>query len=321
MKKLPEYFAIKHKKKDPRWKQYIAYLNKRFGVDLDGTSESYPYYGYGGSTQYMDMYHTIPSGFSKHVTVLTLDEFFDIIEPKTLPTHWAIRPTNETEGAAILTWFNANGERTYLPGGEQNYYWHFPAYEPTNHCLMSRIHNDNYTQITFAEFQEHVLKENPNKSQPMKNTTVKKSELEQIHNVACSTWKNKIAELTLRNPFGELVELTQTEVDEMFDAATSSQLPVLNKIFGKRERIDFDKIKMGSKVMIQRTGQHCTGIDAIDLKEPVDVVFYKTPHLIDGYNKFSLNSSHSSYCTFHQNGKFVLFSSDSNVEYITKVVE
>ena len=322
MKKLPEYFAIKRNAEDPRWDEYIKYLNKRFGVSLGGTSQSYPYYGYGGSDDYMSMYHTIPSGFSKHVTVLTLDEFFDIIEPKTLPTYWVICPTNETESTSVLAWFNANGERKYIPGDEQNYYWHFPAYEPTNHCLRWRIFDSTYTEITFAEFQEHVLKETHIKTQPMTKTyQVKKAELEQIHHVACGDWKTRIAELTLRNPFGELVELTQTEVDEMFDAATSSQLPVLYKIFGEREKIDFDRIKMGSKVMIQYTGQHCTGIDAIDLKEPVDVVFYKTPHLIDRYNKFSLNSSHSSYCTFHQNGKFILFSSDSNIDYITKVVK
>jgi hypothetical protein len=170
-------------------------------------------------------------------TEITTEQFERLVlklEPKTLPTHWVIRPTNETEGAAVLTWFNANGERIYGRGDEQSYYWHFPAYEPTNHCLISRIHNDNYTEITFAEFQEHVLKENPNKSQPMTKThQVKKAELEQIHNVACSTWKSKIAELTLRNPFGDRVELTQTEVDEMFTAATESQRPVLVGVFGE----------------------------------------------------------------------------------------
>jgi hypothetical protein len=308
MKKLPEYFAIKRNAEDPRWDEYIKYLNKRFGVDLDGTSESYPYYGYGGPGDYMDMYHTSPSGFSKHVTVLTLDEFFDIIDGFIFPEKWCIKDRLSPE---VTKYFNENGTSHYT--GTTNQIFHYPAYNGM--CLHSSK-LAGYTEITIDQFKKYVLKQDT-----MKNTTVKKSELEQIHNVACSTWKSKIAELTLRNPFGELVELTQTEVDEMFAAATESQLPVLNKIFGKRERIDFDKIKMGSKVMIQRTGQHCTGIDAIDLKEPVDVVFYKTPHLIDGSNQFKTDGSHSSYCTFHQNGKFVLFSSDSNVDYITKVVE
>jgi hypothetical protein len=309
MKKLPEYFAIKRNTEDPRWDEYIKYLNKRFGVSLDGTSTLYPYYGYGGPGDYMDMYHTSPSGFSKHVSVLTLDEFFDIIDGFILPEKWCIKTTNEN--IDILGNWRDDGP---LHHGHIGWYLHTPM-NNKNGYNQERKEND-YTEITFEQFKKYVLKQDT-----MKNTTVKKSELEQIHNVACSTWKSKIAELTLRNPFGELVELTQTEVDEMFDAATASQLPVLYKIFGEREKIDFDRIKMGSKVMIQRTGQHCTGIDAIDLKEPVDVVFYKTPHLIDGSNQFKTDGSHYSYCTFHQNGKFILFSSDSNIEYITKVVE
>jgi hypothetical protein len=280
MKKLPEYFAIKRKKKDPRWKQYIAYLNGRFGVSLDGTSQTYPWYGYGGSADYMSMYESNPANFSNPVTVLTLDEFFDIIEPKTLPTHWVIRPTNETESAAVLTWFNANGERKYEPGCEQDYYWHFPAYEPTNHCLMSRIHNDNYTQITFAEFQEHVLKEKPNKSQPMTNITVKKtvkkSELEQIHNVACSTWKSKIAELTLRNPFGELIELTQTEVDEMFAAATESQRRTLVGVFGEpTNAVDLSNDEVDGLGMYRRNGHEDNALIAVRSRgEYRDKAFY-----------------------------------------------
>ena len=276
MKKLPEYFAIKRKKKDPRWEQYIAYLNKRFGVSLEGTSESYPYYGYGGSRDHFSMYQASSSRFANPVTVLTLDEFFDVIEPKTLPTHWVIRPTNETESAAVLTWFNANGERKYEPGAEQSYYWHFPAYEPTSHCLMSRIHNDNYTQITFAEFQEHVLKENPNKSQPMTNITVKKSELEQIHSVACSTWKSKIAELTLRNPFGELIELTQTEVDEMFAAATESQTAVLVSVFGKPTKgVDLSNDEVYGLEMYRRNGHEDNTLIAVRSRgEYRDTAFY-----------------------------------------------
>jgi hypothetical protein len=256
MKKLPEYFAIKRKAKDPRWKQYIAYLNKRFGVSLDGVSQTYPYYGYGGSTHYTDMYEAKPSHFINTITVLTLDEFFDIIEPKTLPTHWVIRPTNEMESAAVLTWFNANGERKYGPGREQDYYWHFPAYEPTNHCLMSRIHKDNYTEITFAEFQEHVLKETHIKTQPMTKTyQVKKAELEQIHGVACGEWKTRIAELTLRNPFGDCIELTQTEVDNMFAAATESQRPVLVGVFGEpNTEIDLSNASFDGLLLFERAG-------------------------------------------------------------------
>jgi hypothetical protein len=151
--------------------------------------------------------------------------------------------------------------------------------------------------------------------------TIKKSLLKEIHDIACHTWKEIILGYAARDAFGDTVELTAREVDGMFDAATKEQLPVLNKIFGEREeKIDFDKIKTGSKVMLTYTGLHCGGIEKIDLKEPVDVVFYRTEHLIDGNGRFSNVGVGGSYCTFHQKSKFVLFDA-SRLDYIVKVIE
>lgn len=59
-------------------------------------------------------------------------------------------------------------------------------------------------------------------------------ELKKIHDVACSTWQGKITALANRNPFGDSVELTQHEIDEMFKAADSKQKIVLEEVFGKQ---------------------------------------------------------------------------------------
>jgi hypothetical protein len=66
--------------------------------------------------------------------------------------------------------------------------------------------------------------------------TIKKSELEKIHNVACSTWQVKIKEMANRNPFGDSVELTQEEIDIMFRASSVSQTEVLEEVFGKQNK-------------------------------------------------------------------------------------
>ena len=144
-----------------------------------------------------------------------------------------------------------------------------------------------------------------------------------IHNVACSTWKTIILEEYIRkvNPHDGMIEVTEEQIDKMFNAATPTQVPVLEEVFGKRKKeIDWDKIKTGSKVMIQNTGQHCSGED-INLSLPVDVVFWKTPHLINGEGKFYVRGALSSYCTFHQNGNYALFSSEENADYVTEVVK
>lgn len=241
-----------------------------------------------------------------------------------LPEKWAVRPKFGKEGAAVLEWFNTNGERHYERGGEDQYYWHFPAYENRNHCLMDRIINSDYVEITFEQFETHVLNRKPIKEEKMENTIrVYKSDLEKIHAVACDMWKKKIIELANRTPFRNEVELTQTEVDEMFKAATSSQRTVLVNIFGEPKKpIDFDRIKTASKVMITRSGNHCSGFDNIDASRPVNVIFYKTPYYINPTNwVFKPEGLYSSYCTFEQGGNFVLFSAHKEIDFITEVIE
>ena len=46
-------------------------------------------------------------------------------------------------------------------------------------------------------------------------TTIKKSELEKIHNIACSDWKKRIVDYTKRNPFGDEIEFTEKEIKEI----------------------------------------------------------------------------------------------------------
>ena len=277
MRKLPEYFAIKRKKKDPRWKQYIAYLNGRFEVSLDGTSNLYPYYGYGGSDDHLSMYHSNPASFLNTVTVMTLDEFFECFfgsntsqdANSTFPAKWCIK---DGLSDSVTEFFNENGTSQY--SGDTDGLFHYPAYH--GKCLHNNI-LAGYTEISLAEFREHVLNNNQKTNNTMSKTyQVKKAELEQIHNVACSTWKSKIAELTLRNPFGQLIELTQMEVDEMFAAATESQLPVLVGVFGEpTNAIDLSSNQVDGLELFKRDGTTMSTLIAVRLSgEMKNKAFY-----------------------------------------------
>jgi hypothetical protein len=79
--------------------------------------------------------------------------------------------------------------------------------------------------------------------------TVSKENLKKIHDIACGSWQAKIIEYASSNPFGNYVELTSNEVDVMFTAATTDQLPVLEEIFGKRqEELDFRNKSVAGKI-------------------------------------------------------------------------
>lgn len=88
-----------------------------------------------------------------------------------------------------------------------------------------------------------------------------------------------------------------------------------------KEKIDYEKIKTGSVVMIRDTGCRCGEINHVDLTKPFDVVFFKTLHRIISDGEFRTSpTKYPFYTTFHQDGKYVLFSARRGVDYITKVI-
>jgi hypothetical protein len=89
------------------------------------------------------------------------------------------------------------------------------------------------TRCTLSELEE-ILKGETVKQNNMKTNTISRTDLGKIHNIACPTWKTKLEKLGSRSPFSGTIELTQSEVDEMFKAATSDQRPVLVNIFGEQ---------------------------------------------------------------------------------------
>lgn len=65
----------------------------------------------------------------------------------------------------------------------------------------------------------------------MKSQKITKENLKAIYDVACSGWKTKIEQYAIKNPFSNEVELTNTEIEEMFNASDDKQKKVLLKFF------------------------------------------------------------------------------------------
>jgi hypothetical protein len=188
--------------------------------------------------------------------------------------------------------------------------------------------SDDYRRQVFNEwdadkFLEYCGIETETKTENNMKTIITAQELLEIHKIACISWKEAIKIKYFPRINGvQTIVFSQDEVNEMFKAANPSQMAVLEKIFGKQVKpIEWDRIKTGSQVMIERTGEHCGGIHNMDLTKPVDVIFYKTPHFITHNNNFGMKGYDSHYCTFHQGGKYVLFAAHENTDYITKVIK
>lgn len=67
----------------------------------------------------------------------------------------------------------------------------------------------------------------------MSKQTITRDNLKKIYDVACTGWKTTIQEYTSRNPFQAEIELTQSEIDEMFKASDAKQRSILEQFFTK----------------------------------------------------------------------------------------
>lgn len=76
----------------------------------------------------------------------------------------------------------------------------------------------------------------------MENYTITRDNLKQIYDVACDGWKNKLQNFATRTPFQDDIELSQAEVDSMFEASDAKQTKILSKFF-KRPVSLTEKIK------------------------------------------------------------------------------
>lgn len=247
-----------------------------------------------------------------------------------LPEKWCVEITDENR-EVLLSW--ARKQPNYI----RAYEIHFRS----GNTLLSKHPVDNsylyvdkpsvflkeerqYKQITFEQFQQYVLKQEPIKQmKKYKNYTVPATDVLKIRAIACRTWKDNLTGYLREMDDNNNVTFSEEQIDAMFNAATDTQRPVLVEIFGEPAKaIEWDRIKTGSKVMIEYTGQSCGNLfEGIDFSQPVDVVFLKTPHRICPDGRFFSSGVHPSYCTFHQKGKYVLFAAHKNVDYITEVIE
>jgi hypothetical protein len=153
-----------------------------------------------------------------------------------LPEYWVVRQDLTNPGwKKVIEYLNAKSGYGWF-GHAYNYYGTEPNCAKGVNCYdeISQFLN-NPTLLTIEEF----LRLTNQKSETM--VTIKRKELQKIHDIACDGWKQRIANIAKDQPFGD-IKLSQAKVDKMFKAATPKQLPVLEKIFDKRVTLDMDAI-------------------------------------------------------------------------------
>ncbi len=163
--------------------------------------------------------------FIRHATPQEIEK----VEGFKLPEVWHLAVTKEnistleewrTSGSMFNGGYILSGNHPSLP----SYYKYHIGYK-VSHAPS------NSTEITFEQFKKYVLKET--NTTVMKAFPITRSQFQSIYDIACSTWKNKIASMVQEKlgTFGTECELDYETVKSMFDAASVTQKETLVKIF------------------------------------------------------------------------------------------
>lgn len=204
--------------------------------------------------------------------------FKDQVEPVELPKSFACKNTNQELWDKYITWLNKTYDQSF--SGVSRVY---PYYGITRGGIL--ICDDKLTcfdVILDLEEWDEIVNGNSKIENKMEIT---REQLKSIHDVACDGWKKRIEKYAERNPFGNTIEFTQGEINEMFFAATDNQVPILESIFGKQQKeLDFISNNIEFKV---------DGIDVFgDRHVSVTSAFISLPDEIDEKNGFYLNPNY-----------------------------
>ena len=152
-KELPQYFLVRKDDSTSLWDKYIKWLNNKYDENWGG--KTYDYYGFVGDIGYNGTAGTnYPNNWMNNPTLLTLEEWDSIVnqEQFILPEKWYVKYSKEAHD-----WIKQNAEMNGNNIPKSKYYY-YPCDTFKNN--YSGYIPGGYTEITFNQFKQYVLKEN-----------------------------------------------------------------------------------------------------------------------------------------------------------------
>ena len=200
-----------------------------------------------------------------------------------LPKYWVVKQeTDNPNWEKVIDYINNTYNMSWL-GALTNYYYGYTGHSKhngTDSGICLSLFKNNPTVLTIEAFMELTNQ----KSETI--VTIKREQLQEIHDIACDTWKQIITNIASGQPFGD-IELSKSLVDEMFKAATPIQLPVLVNIFGKqREELDL-RVALDVKV----DGLSLFG--GLETSHTEAFIVLPSPFSKEDRNKFYLNPNYN----------------------------
>jgi hypothetical protein len=266
---LPESFSVKRCDDGIKWGKYIQWLTKKCGKKLDGSSYKY----YGLKTTGVCFNGGIGFGNKIVGTEIHIDDMIkhiDYMEYMESQQHINGGEQFHKESQLIVKMDKILKEEEFdLTTNEGRLAYarqHYPI--GTKYVPLSDS-GQAYDGIEISEYKPRIwvndwdstngikvgrvgliYHEKSNKWAEIIMDTQKLSRqgLKEIHSIACSSWKITLEGWGSRNPLEDYIELTQEEVNNMFDASDNNQKSILSKYLKQDDgSVDVTKFNVSGK--------------------------------------------------------------------------
>lgn len=233
---LPENWCVKYSK-EPGFLRVIEYLNNNTTHYWAGTNHDQYYGTRGASLKPWDV-------------LITVQEFLDLsYEPQVGELVFIGDSKEHISQARIFLDFVEGEPGVYAVDGEHNdRYRAGDKYDRIYWRYMKPIIPEDTASATGMQATE--VKVDPNQPQ-----TISREGMKELHDAACHGWKKKLAQKANDTlAFKSLVEFTDDELIEIYDASSFEQRDVLNRFFAR-------PVKPEDKSILERS------LSATDMEE------------------------------------------------------
>lgn len=226
---LPKEFCVKRCEDIEKWKKYVKWVKNKY-YRIITNDEPYPYYGMENVLDSVGKF--ISFGVEIHIDDII--KHIDYMESDDIPL--AICKSMYKVGMMIKSSLGCECVLTekMLPFRNGFIQKNDVFTNCGGYCLY-----DNETK----EYAM-IIKEETN----METQKLSRKGLKEIHSVACTRWKEALEHYGTRNPLEDYIELSEQEVQTMFNECTKEQLPIVSKYLKQDDgSIDVTKFNVSGK--------------------------------------------------------------------------
>jgi len=169
MKTLPKYFIILRDATNPLWDKYIQWLRTTYNAPWTGVLDEY--YGH-DDTKTLTHCHKRPDQFLNNPTIITLDYWNECVNGFQLPEFWYV-VVNKDNLTSLSKWRFDEHDLKLSVG--QVVGWcrtSWSGFIGSKEHSNKNIDADFGQEITFEQFKQYVLKQEPLKEETMKKYTI-----------------------------------------------------------------------------------------------------------------------------------------------------